>query len=317
MTPGQAPRGRRRRPPGAARPGADRVETRPPGSPRNGPGRGRRRRSRSGLRPSAHVGGPALGRERNAHRLGGATRVVGHARRARPHVAGAGPLRARAARWPGPGHAGRAGHHPAGRLPLVSVGRAGRQPGGRVGAGHPPGAGRRSSRGRCRPPRRRRPAARPGAEQQARLGRGEGHRAPRRGDAAGGDAGQAVDPGGDVDGQDRHVAGVERPPRAPVHEAGAVGGVDHQVGRRPGRRGRAARSGRHDPDAGPGGGQPAGGDPAVVAVVALAGHDERPAARRSRPAAAGRRGRRPRRPARSAPRPARAPPRRWPPSPRG
>ena len=152
-----------------------------------------------------------------------------------------------------------------------------------------------------------------GLEQQPRLEGGErdGAVGPHRGRRR--LAGEAVDARRDVGRQHRRGAGIGGVVVAP--EAGAVGGVDHEVARReplP----TVEVGGVEDlhGDAPPA--QPGGGVAPVGAVVALAGDDDDPAPVRAAEHPDAPRRPAPHRPARRAPRGARAPRRRWRPSPR-
>ena len=232
--------GRRRRPPRAraARPraGAHRRggvgRGRGPARRRGrGSGRGRRGR-RERTRPAATA---------RADRLGGLHRIGGHAGRRQPHHAGTGPLGRPRREVGGAEHARRAGHDPHRGPPLVGV--DGPRPAATAatsdtstrcaadGAGRPMSA-TSTSPASC--------AAR--GEQEARLQRRERHGAVGREHRPLGRAGQTVDATRDVDGQHGGAAGVGRRP-GPA-EAGAVGGVDHEIAGRDhagGRRRRRAR----------------------------------------------------------------------------
>ncbi len=108
------------------------------------------------------------------------------------------------------------------------------------------------------------PCRRPGFQ------RGHGHRSAGPQRPPRGDAGVAIDARGDVDRQHgRRVADAGRVERAA--KAGAVGGVDDEIGRRQGGRGVGRGD---DADASAAGAEQVGRHPAVVAVVALAGDDD-------------------------------------------
>ena len=201
------------------------------------------------------------------------------------HHARAGPLRGRAtARWAAPVMPGLPATTRTAAAPLVGVGGRGPPPAGDVGGlDEVGGRARRVSRPMSTTSTSPASVA-PGAEQQARLEGGERDRAVGRQHAAARPRRSAR----------RRRTGCRRPAparrptsrRPPVAaEAGAVGGVDHEVGRRQ----HAAGSRRRRPRA-PArprrASEPAGG-PAVVAVVALAGDHDDPCGRRCRRASGG------------------------------
>ena len=156
----------------------------------------------------------------------------------------------------------------------------------------------------------------PAAEQQARLEGGERDRSysAQRPSPVEHLAGQARQPRRDIDGQDGRPARLRR--RVGPFQAGPVGGVDHQIGRRQGRT--PAQVGRLEHvHLGSVAGQQLGRQPTVGAVIALAGHDRDLLAVGAVEQASGVGEPQPRRPGRRARRPAPAPAGLRRPSPRG
>ena len=207
-----------------------------------GSGRARRAPSRPSPSPGASVRttSTGIGRSHRTHRAG----------RAQPHVARAGPLgAARPASAAAPFMPGLAGDDPHRALPLVgrrtsAVG----QPRRARRCASTRWARRRRRRARCRPRRPRRRSARPGEQHEAGLERGERDRRVGAHRAVGRLAGAAR----------RRRTGCRPPARARrpdrgasvlAPEAGAVGGVDHQVARRAASAGASAASMTCDPHA--------------------------------------------------------------------
>ena len=193
------------------------------------------------------------GRQRSADDLGRGGGVVVDPRSRQCHVPGAGPEGGRRGEVGRPGHPRRARHHPHRGLPLVP----GRPPMGQDRERRRPprrgGSGPSTRRDRCRPPRPPPPSSAPGDSRRPGLSaakvtvRVAAHRGATDG------ASQAVDPRGDVDGENRSVA----PGRRPLPpEPGAEGRVDDQIGRTAARRGvRPRPRPRPEPPAGAGGGR--------------------------------------------------------------
>ena len=240
-TPARRGRRRRRRPEAAAL--ATTLASTGGGGCRRRPSPGPMTRAWKRSRSSSTVRRPAVGRQRPTDHLGGRQRVVADTGRRQPHVAGAGPLRAaRTTRWAAPSMpADPATTHTRGP-PLVGVGRPTRQPRRDV-VRSTRCAVAATCRGRCRRPRRRRPARVPGGEQEAGLEGGErdGAGSPARTPGPAAPVSPST-PLGMSTASTGAPPGVGRRPRAA--EAGAVGGVDDEVGRRQRRRARRRRRSR-------------------------------------------------------------------------
>ena len=191
------------------------------------------------------------------------------AARSRHHPAG----RPRAARWAAPVIPGEPATTQTAAFHLWRVARPRREPPGDVGRLDQVGAGPTRCRGRCRPPR---PRLRAGPSARSSPGLSAAKVTVRR--AAGARPPTSPVRPSTPEGMSTASTGVPRVGRRGVvraPEPGAVGGVDDQIGGRAAPRRRRRRR-TTDPDAPAA--EPTGRVPAVVAVVALAGHHHDPAA---------------------------------------